>query len=59
VTCDPQERPTLVTAHLRGVDGPELFAKDAWDIDARAYKARDEFGTAAVSATSMVYTPAA
>jgi len=44
VTCDPRKRPTLVTAHLRGVDGPELLARDAWDIDARLYKGRDEFG---------------
>jgi hypothetical protein len=58
VTCDPRERPTLVTAHLRGVDGPELLSRDAWDIDARSYKGRDEFGAAVVSATSMVFTPA-
>jgi hypothetical protein len=59
VTCDPAERPTLVTAHLRGVDGPELLTKDGWDVDARLYKGRDEFGAAVVSATSMVFTPAA
>jgi hypothetical protein len=58
VTCDPGERPTFVVAHLRGVDGPELFSQDGWDVDARCYKGRDEFGAAAVSATGMVFTPA-
>jgi hypothetical protein len=58
VTCDPAERPTFVTAHLRGVDGPERLSQDGWDIDSRLYKARDEFGAAAVSSTSMVFTPA-
>jgi hypothetical protein len=57
VTCDPHERPTLVTAHLAMADGPELLSRDAWDIDARSYKARLEFGAAVVSATAMVYTP--
>src|SRR5262249_3460638 len=58
VTCDPAERPTLVTAHLAGIDGPELLAQDGWDIDARLYKGRDSFGAAVVSASAMVYTPA-
>jgi hypothetical protein len=57
VTCDPHERPTLVTAHLSGIDGPELLAQDGWDIDARSYKGRDAFGAAVVSASSMVKTP--
>ena len=35
VTCDPAERPTLVTAHLAGIDGPELLTQDGWDVDAR------------------------
>ena len=59
VTCDPAERPTLVTAHLRGIDGPELLNRDGWDIDARLYKGRDEFGAVAVSSTSIVFTPKA
>lgn len=59
VTCDPAERPSVVTAHLRGVDGPELLSTDGWDVDARLYKGRNEFGAAAVSATSIVFTPAA
>lgn len=29
VTCDPAERPSVVTAHLRGVDGPELLRRTA------------------------------
>jgi hypothetical protein len=58
VTCDPAERPTVVTAHLRGVEGPELLSMDLWDVDSRAYKGRNEFGAAVVSATSMVFTPA-
>ena len=58
MTCDPAERPTLVTAHLAGIDGPELLAQDGWDIDARLYKGRDSFGAAVVSASAMVYTPA-
>jgi hypothetical protein len=57
VTCDPAERPTLVTAHLRGVE-PELLARDGWDVDARLYKGRNEFGVAAVGPRSMVFTPA-
>jgi hypothetical protein len=43
---------------LRDVEGPELLARDGWDVDARLYKGRDEFGAAVVSATSMVFTPA-
>ena len=58
VTCDPRERPTIVTAHLAGIDGPELLSQDGWNIDARLYKGRDEFGAAVVSAAGMVYTPA-
>jgi hypothetical protein len=54
VTCDPTERPTLVTAHLAG---PELLSQDGWDVDARSYKGRDEFGAAVVSAAGMVKTP--
>jgi hypothetical protein len=57
ITTDQLERPTFVTAHLRGIEGPELFSQDAWDIDARAFKGRDEFGAAAVSPSGMVYTP--
>jgi hypothetical protein len=37
----------------------ELLSQDGWDIDARLFKGRDEFGTAVVSAAGMVYTPAA
>jgi hypothetical protein len=60
VTCDPRQRPTLVTAHGIWSDGgPELLSQDGWDIDARLFKGRDEFGTAVVSAAGMVYTPAA
>ena len=58
MTCDPRERPTIVTAHLAGIDGPELLSQDGWNIDARLYKGRDEFGAAVVSAAGMVYTPA-
>lgn len=58
VTCDPRERPTVVTAQLAGIDGPELLARDAWDTDARNYKGRLEFGAAVVSATALVFTPA-
>ena len=57
VTCDPAGRPTLVTAHLAGIDGPELLSQDGWDIDARVYKGRDSFGAAVVSASAMIYTP--
>ena len=57
VTCDPHERPTLVTAHLRGVDGPELLSRDAWDIDARQYKGRDDFGAAAIDWRGLCFTP--
>jgi hypothetical protein len=42
LTCDPAERPAFVTAHLRGIEGPELFSQDSRDIDARSYKGRDE-----------------
>jgi hypothetical protein len=59
VTCDPHERATFVTAHLAGIDGPELLSQDSWTIDARSYKGRNEFGAAVVSASSMVYTPSA
>jgi hypothetical protein len=59
VTCDPRERPTLVTAHRRAVDAPELLSRDSWDVDARSYKGRDDFGVAAVDWRSMVFTPAA
>ena len=57
VTCDPRKRPTFVTAHLRGVDGPELLTQDGWDVDARLHKGRDAFGGAVVSAAAMVKTP--
>ena len=59
VTTDPGERPTIATAHLAGIDGPELLSRDEWSIDARSFKGRDEFGAAVISATSMVFTPAA
>ena len=59
VTCDPRERPTLVTAHLAGIDGPELLSQDGWDVDARLYKGRDEFGAAVASAAGIVKAPTA
>jgi hypothetical protein len=31
--------------------------QDGWDIDARQYKGRDEFGAVAVDCRSMVLTP--
>ena len=58
VTCDPREPPTIVTAHLAGIDGPELLSQDGWDIDARLYKGRDSFGAAVVTVAAIVYTPA-
>jgi hypothetical protein len=58
VTTDPGERPTVATAHLTGVDGPELLSRDAFDIDARQWKARLEFGAAVVDWRGMVFTPA-
>jgi hypothetical protein len=58
VTTDPAARPTMVTAHLAAADGPELLAQDAWHVDARSYKGRDEFGAAVVDWRSMVFTPA-
>jgi hypothetical protein len=57
VTCDPRQRPTIVTAHLTATDGPELLVQDGWDIDARQYKGRDDFGAVAVDYRSMVLTP--
>ena len=59
MTCDPQERPTLVTAHLAGIDGPDLIVQDGWDVDARLFKGRDEFGASVVSASGMVKTATA
>lgn len=58
VTTDPAERPTVVTAHLATIGGPELLSMDGRDVDARHFKARDEFGAAAVDWRSMVFTPA-
>ena len=46
VTTDPAERTAFVTAHLAGIDGPELLSRDDWDTDGRQFKARDAFGTA-------------
>jgi hypothetical protein len=57
VTCTPGERVTIITAHLRGVDGPELLSRDAWDVDAREFKGRDDFGAAALDWRAMVFTP--
>jgi len=59
VTTDPGECPTIAVAHLADVAGPELLARDMWDIDARAWKGRDEVGAALVDWRSMVFTPAA
>jgi hypothetical protein len=56
VTCD-RIRPSIVTAHLTGADGPELLVQDGWDIDARLYKGRDEFGAVVIDYRSMVLTP--
>jgi hypothetical protein len=53
------EWPTLATAHLASTAGPELLAKDGWEVDGRLYKARDEFGCTVMDYRSMVYTPAA
>lgn len=50
--------PTIATAHLADVGGPELLAMDGWNIDGRLYKARDEFGCTVMDWRSMVYTPA-
>jgi hypothetical protein len=58
VTTDPSERPTLVVAHLAGIDGPELLSQDSWTTDGRGYKGRDEFGAAVVDHKGLVYTPA-
>ena len=58
VTCDPHERATVAVAHLAAADGPELLVKDGFDVDARLFKGRNEFGASVVSANPMVYTPA-
>jgi hypothetical protein len=49
--------PTIATAHLAAAGGPELLAKDGWDINGRLYKARDEFGCTVMDWRGMVYTP--
>jgi hypothetical protein len=56
VTLDPTERPTLVTTHLAGLDGP--LSMEGRDIDCRHLKVRHEFGAAVMDWRSMVFTPA-
>lgn len=58
VATSPAERPAFATAHLAGVEQPELLVQDGWDVDARLYKGRDTFGVAALDPYAMVLTPA-
>jgi hypothetical protein len=58
VTTDPAERCALITAHLAGVDGPELLSRDDWNTDGRQFKARNAFGSAVFDPCAIVFTPA-
>jgi len=59
VAADPDLHAAVATAYRRGAEDPELMARDGFDIDAREYKGRLDFGAAVVGATGMVKTPAA
>ncbi|HKA28012.1 MAG TPA: hypothetical protein VKH82_01460 [Candidatus Binatia bacterium] len=58
LAASPSTIPTIATAHLTREPGPTLDVRDAWDIDAREYRARHNFGASVADYRGLTFTPA-
>ena len=61
LSADPAQIDTIEYAYLEGAagGGPTLETREGWDIDGQEYKAREEFGAAAIDWRGLVKNPGA
>jgi hypothetical protein len=59
LAADPNQIDTIEYAYLEGsgATGPMLETREGWDIDGQEYKAREEFGAAAIDYRGLVKNP--
>ena len=61
LAADPAQIDTIEYAYLEGAPsgGPLLETREGWDIDGQEYKAREDFGVAAIDYRGLVKNPGA
>jgi hypothetical protein len=61
LAADPAQIDTIEYNYLEGSPsgGPFLETREGWDIDGQEYKAREEFGAAAIDYRGLVHNPGA
>ena len=61
LAADPAQVDTIEYAYLEGAPsgGPLLETREGWDIDGQEYKAREDFGVAAIDYRGLVKNPGA
>jgi hypothetical protein len=61
LAADPAQIDTIEYDYLEGSasGGPFLETREGWDIDGQEYKAREEFGAAAIDYRGLTHNPGA
>lgn len=59
LAADQTANPGLTVAYLAGARGPQIFTKEGWDVDGVEFKARLDFGAAALDFRSLHKNPGA